>query len=42
MRPWILFAQEDRKEETKHTMNHYSDNRSVGTYQAKNPLGRVL
>jgi hypothetical protein len=28
----VLLCTRDRKEETKHTMNHYSDNRSVGTY----------
>jgi hypothetical protein len=34
---WLFFfAQEkDRKEETKHTMNHYSDNRSVGIYPSQ-------
>jgi hypothetical protein len=37
----LLCTRKDRKEETKHTMNHYSDNRSVGIIQAKNSV-RVL
>jgi hypothetical protein len=33
----LLCTRKDRKEETKHTMNHYSDNRSV-LIQVKNSV----
>jgi hypothetical protein len=32
---FFFCTRKDRKEETKHTMNHYSDNRSVGTYPSQ-------
>jgi hypothetical protein len=34
---FFFFTRKDRKEETQNTMNHYSDNRSVGTY----PMGQA-
>jgi hypothetical protein len=44
MRPQriLLLHKKRPQEETKHTMNHYGDNRSVGTYPNQNLLVRVL
>jgi hypothetical protein len=40
---FFFCTRKDRKEETKHTTNHYSDNGSVGTYpsQGSYPMGQA-